>query len=81
MNHTPGPWRLSESNTIWGRNEEYIAEVNDMDDAIIIAAAPEMLKALKGVISHNNALKPGYKLSYSLIAHVQEAIAKAEGKG
>ncbi len=39
-----------------------------------------MLKALKGVLHHNEGLKPEYKMSPSLVYHVRKAVALAEGK-
>lgn len=48
-------------------------------NAHLIAAAPEMLAALEGVIHHNDALKEKYKLSPSLIRQVEAAISKAKG--
>ncbi len=43
----------------------------------LITAAPEMLKALQGVISHNNALIEEYQISPSLIYKVEQAIKKS----
>lgn len=40
----------------------------------LIAAAPELLEALQGVIHHNNATKPAYNLPESLIRHINKAI-------
>ena len=42
------------------------------------AAYQGMLSALRGVISHNDALKPEYQISPSLIEHVKRAIAAAK---
>jgi hypothetical protein len=39
-----------------------------------------MLKVLKGVLSHNKALKEQYKLSPALIREIEMTITKAEGK-
>lgn len=35
-----------------------------------------LMAALRGVIHHNNALKPEHKISASLISEVEAAIAK-----
>jgi hypothetical protein len=51
-------------------NEEHVEA-----DAKLIAAAPDLLKALQGVVHHNNGLKD--KLSPALMRHVESAIAKA----
>jgi hypothetical protein len=52
-----------------------------MDEKMpIIASAPELLEALEGVIHHDNALKPQWKLPESLVRQVKAAIAKAKGE-
>jgi hypothetical protein len=57
---TPGPWR-SEKNIdagydIWGGNDDDVGIVGDSgveneDDAKLIAAAPDMYKALRSIIA------------------------------
>lgn len=92
MTHTPGPWIVQPSSnpkngTAWrdivstGQeySPSYVGEALERD-AHLIASAPEMLKVLHSIISHNDALKSEYKLPSSLIDHVQRTIAKAEGK-
>lgn len=47
--HTPGPWWINGKQSIRGPNGEYIAKVNwrgGIDDARLIAAAPELLAEL-----------------------------------
>jgi len=56
-----------------------VATVFQAEAIPLIAAAPEMLAALEGVIHHNDALKEKYKLSPSLIRQVEAAISKAKG--
>ena len=48
-------------------------------DAALIAAAPDMLSMLEAVIRHDEALKPEFRLSSSLIRHIQTTIDKAKG--
>ena len=54
-----------------GRN---VAVTYDVKDAPLVAAAPAMLKALRGVIHHNDATKPLYQLPKSLIRQIEDAI-------
>lgn len=100
--HTPGPWKVvnrghSPSAWIIG-NGFYLAEMqNDAKaneqvnaDARLIAAAPELLAALKDlarVVSHIQDTPLADKLKYVPISAYKEAydvakqaIAKAEGK-
>jgi hypothetical protein len=58
------------------QNGEFWTE-EQLANAKLIAAAPEMLKALQGVISHDDALVERYKISPSLIFQVENAIKKA----
>lgn len=48
-------------------------------NAHLIAAAPDMLSMLEAVIRHDEALKPEFRLSSSLIRHIQNTINKAKG--
>jgi hypothetical protein len=89
--HTPGPWHFHQNGdandftfladeTRWVmrlifNGELYLDE--EIATAKLIAAAPDMLKALQGVISHNNGLKEQYQISPSLIDQVEQAIKKA----
>ena len=57
MKSTPGPWRTGPINyaDVYGANGELVALVpkgteNTIDDARLIACAPELLKALKAVL-------------------------------
>ncbi len=56
--HTPGPWTLAEANStipIKGANGRTVASVKygetDLPDALLIAAAPDMLAALQAALS------------------------------
>ena len=63
MSHTPGPWKVADRFTVWTDDgvgcEVARVEVENLDDdslaqaesdARLIAAAPEMLAALKGLM-------------------------------
>jgi hypothetical protein len=86
--HTPGPWtiehqwnglvRIQTPHTVVATVEKIHGTIDgDMADAKLIAAAPELLEALQGVVSHNVALKDAHKISPALMRHVSAAIAKA----
>lgn len=64
MSHTPGPWRWDENGYCWlvGSDSTTILHVDDSgnkcpsrDDpnARLIAAAPELLKALKALLAEH----------------------------
>ena len=85
--HSPGPWRVGkkQERAILDANGSQIAVIPDSlkPDAALIAAAPEMLDALKhassilGRLYHNIQLDTGdTAIAYQLISL---AIAKAEG--
>ncbi len=84
MSHTPGPWIIKES---FGPDDDLVSidadakrdpapRVNRMD-AHLIAAAPDLLAALKRV----RAEIPEAELNYaSLVPDIDAAIVKAEGR-
>lgn len=97
--HTPGPWRLSghsedspEKLSVEDGNGYFIAEVDfglaQKANARLIAAAPELLEALKELVKanedHNESVSkvigelPGWKDSY--LDKARSAIAKALGE-
>lgn len=41
----------------------------------------QMIKVLRGVLHHNESLKPRFKLSPALILHVESVLAKAVSRG
>lgn len=91
MKHTAGPWRVTIETypTIKGDvtisstiTDDCIAKlpkewVNKKNNAKLIAASPELLKALQGCLHHNDAVKDEYKLPASLVRRIQAAIDAA----
>ncbi len=78
--HTPGPWLVfKHSDQKWwevhfGTDEECVAEiVHEEADAHLIAAAPEMYKALLWAIETR-------QVDGMVADLVEEAIKKAEGR-
>ncbi len=79
--YTPAPWRLSEENNVWSEGGIRIANVCPQSDgaekeanARLIAAAPELLAALEGMMEWARRVKeknPGPE-----IAKACNAIAK-----
>ncbi len=83
MKHTPGPWRLNEKFTTVSSETEHIASVDTLANARLIAAAPEMLEALKGMedmFRRHIEGREGPDDAAQLWDAAQAAIAKAEGK-
>lgn len=90
--HTPGPWHLGmrqAERIIYNAAGWAVANATvyhgeqDADEtkanALLIAAAPDLLHMLKEAVSHDNALKAEWKVPPRLLADMQKAIAKAEG--
>lgn len=89
MSHTPGPWICYESDL--SRNDfrlffvkrsdmdarGRIAETFTADDANLIAAAPDLLTALKRVRAEISEAELNYS---SLVPAIDSAVAKAEGR-
>lgn len=84
--HTPGPWRLHEvdDTRVMGADGSWVADMGgDYDDALdwprmeanarLIAAAPDMLAAMKAICSD-------FAQQHPLIIDGLAAIAKAEGR-
>ena len=80
--HAPGPWSTEPSGRgdgslalMSGRYRIAIVHLDGNDaNARLIAAAPEMLAALKGALDVIDALIPGPHRT------IREAIARAEGR-
>ena len=96
MKHTPAPWQLAKSEEsklikVLNKYGTRIAGItpmeNDEANARLIAAAPELLEALKtvlqlaeaGVIQRNETGKPQWNLTDELQTIAHAAILKAEG--
>jgi hypothetical protein len=61
MAHTPGPWHADEHMVVRAANGDLICDVDPFDEAAesnanlaLIAAAPELLVALKAVMHGND---------------------------
>lgn len=82
--HTPGPWSIDALHCLLrfarksygGWNDEIKDDefFPDEDDARLIAAAPELLEALKGVLEWDYD-----ELDYDLRKRLESVVAKAEG--
>lgn len=86
VKHTPGPWSAEESpeseyfdvKVHMSRGYLGVATYNSRADANLIAAAPDMLAALRGVLAHMEA-RGLDTYGAGEFAFVRAAIAKAEG--
>ncbi len=89
--HTPGPWLVSETFAIGPAGEVVACTPNNHPrreaNARLIAAAPELLEALEGllkdyiqVFSDHPAIEPDWNPEDSaLVKRARAAIAKAKG--
>jgi hypothetical protein len=63
MSYTPGPWKCSGGGAITGPDGEYIASVQTLLDmranARLIAAAPDLLEALKVIAAIEDRFNGG----------------------
>lgn len=93
LKHTPGPWTVEQceqfpslAKIVGPQRVELelsafaLSEQEEMSNARLIAAAPEMLEALRAVAKTDGVrdLKVG---GVSIQALIDAAIAKAEGRG
>jgi hypothetical protein len=91
-NHTPGPWRKEAHGDGWHilgnigpeKTTVYVATAHGMrpNDACLIAAAPELLEALQGLVRYAEAV--GYtagmgKTQKARLDAALAAVAKATG--
>jgi len=84
--HTEGPW-TANANTVWRGGEPIVCHplnsAASVADARLVAAAPELLAALRGMMREfggvNGALDPEISADIPRIAALA-AIAKAEGR-
>lgn len=84
--HTPGPWEVSKDEgdvVVVSEDLPFIATVHtsalkgtQKANARLIAAAPELLEALK----HAEKWMEGWASADPYIGYIRAAIAKAEGK-
>jgi hypothetical protein len=78
--HTPGPWHCHEIVGVYASNGKLVASIhtpisNRSYDAEVIAAAPDLLEALKNLLeSHYNG-----NVINADCRDAEAAIAKAEG--
>ncbi len=88
MPHTPGPWHWDGYELLRAPSESVTDIVLDIsvegacpsvDDARLIAAAPELLAALKALVMADDAAEDTSSLGDALAA-AEDAIAKAEGR-
>lgn len=88
--HTPAPWEIFTIASPAGRSSRIFAKVNDEDiahipkewnqaNAHLIAAAPELLEALKDLVKANS-IRMGRSAVQLRMDLAIEAINKAEGK-
>jgi hypothetical protein len=100
MKRTPGPWNYRETpkdgshlhNSHWIDSEKGkpIADVKEyyegegLSNARLIAAAPELLEACRGLVAEINLSKLNIRKDFSLInahAYAMKIISEAEGRG
>ncbi|MEI6474581.1 MAG: hypothetical protein WCO75_04240 [Planctomycetota bacterium] len=84
MSHTPGPWKLVAGNHIqseWGQigRTWMMCNGDSVANAHLIAAAPELLEALKSLVDLEDGHVGVFTLDEIMDA-ARAAIAKAEGK-
>jgi hypothetical protein len=86
MTHTPGPWVVS--NDTIGSDHGDIARIHyqssrtarGWEDRFVIAAAPEMLAALKEIVAYDEGSNDPEDYGYEVLVRCKTAIAKAEGR-
>lgn len=80
--HTPGPWVVRKDSSIETKDGLTVAGfIDDVKDAALIAAAPELLEALKGVVAALSQPKTFPADIEAAKAFAIRAITKAEGRG
>jgi hypothetical protein len=90
--HTPAPWTINTESWLIGPNKHHVVRVGSATraDARLIAAAPDLLAALRGLLENSGHLGPfGAKMSVAnvrkaakymrAVEAAEAAIAKAEG--
>lgn len=76
--HTPGPWYYHRQSTpnLYAEDGTQIGGANFVDDGLLIAAAPDLLRALEEAIRDHDDFEDG-RLSGNTVATMYAAIAKA----
>lgn len=86
MSHTPGPWRVvkhPDSACCIYSEENGVCYLYHENDANLIAAAPELIAALKGILAKHCIEVDSPIFAACLCDHCEqarEAIRKAEGR-
>lgn len=80
MSHTAGPWNVNHQGNTIRAQSGFVADCNDMAiaDRDLIAAAPELLLALKQIVGELPSKRDWLNPEIERLARA--AIAKAEGK-
>lgn len=91
MAHTPGPWwvdgpgegievhdTFGRTASVWGEGG---AGGEAWDNARLIAAAPELLAALKELVHYDEGSSEQGSYGHDVLQLCKRAIAKAEGRG
>jgi len=90
INHTPSPWHLMETEPgieaemdVFVTTPRYaggkglIARVVDADDAVLIAAAPDLLEALRVIVANASSVQMNPQWAVDV---ARAAISKATGE-
>lgn len=91
MTHTPGPWFVNgdcvEADGPEGPRDVTVAVVHGHPhntvraaNARLIAAAPELLAALKELVAYDDGSNEPEDYGYEVLQRCKAAIAKAEGR-
>jgi hypothetical protein len=89
MAHTPGPWTwVSNGTALIGSNEDQVLAIDlpefiEPENKALLAAAPELLAALKGLADSQGERHDGASATCRLCEkyyRANSAIAKAEGR-
>ncbi len=86
--HTPGPWVAVRPRVRWRimAGEQFVMETDEVRteaDAYLIAAAPDLLAAVKALLAYGagGEYPPGVVAAWDkAVEDAEAAIAKAEGK-
>lgn len=87
MSHTPAPWVIVESDDDYlivnEKSEACSAEAYGIENARLIAAAPDLLEALKALLNAHERSERGHaygvEIRFAITEQARAAIAKAEG--